>query len=291
MKTGTITLLLFTALAGIIFLYARLVEPYAIEVRHCAISDPLLARAWGDIKIVQLSDLHITRPGRRERDTLEKLAKIAPDLIVITGDITQWRTRPENALRFIRKLKAPLGVYGVLGDADLAAGRYRCRFCHPRNDYHQTFTAPRLFRNQECRINLGANGKKLVLVGLGPASDRETRENFTKLVSALPADTPILVLCHFSGAWSRCSGCGRPLLWLSGDTHGGQVRLPSRVWKIFHIKPDPDHMAGLFHRPGRHQWLYVNRGLGVTEHFPLRLGVRPEITVFSFTSNSPAGKP
>ena len=293
MKPGTIIILLFTMLAGATLLYARYIEPFAVEVRRCVIPDPLLAKAWGEIRIVQLSDLHIGKLGRREREVLDKLAKIAPDLIIVTGDLTQWGKRPEKALHFIEKLKAPLGVYGVLGDADLAAGRYRCRFCHPRNDYHEIISAPLLLRDETRKLSLDPAGRSLFLVGLGPSPDPETREHFTRLVRDLPKKTPLLVLSHFSRAWAKlCADSDRPMLWLSGDTHGGQVRLPTWIWKILRIKPDPEHMAGLFHQPGRHhQWLYVNRGLGTTAGFPLRLGVRPEITVFSFRAAKPGSRP
>jgi len=293
MKIGVPAILLLLALIGTTLFYARFIEPGNLEIHYQPISDPILARTWGKIRIAQLSDLHIGTPGKRERKALNFLAKIAPDLIVITGDLTQWGRRPEAALNFIKRLQAPLGVYAVLGDADLAAGRYRCRFCHPGNNYRKLRHCPRILRNEVLETAAVSRGnRRLCIIGLGPAGETDIAGEFRKLGRKPAQGTPVLVLSHFSRAWARvCTRTDRPLLWLSGDTHGGQIRLPGWFWKFCKIKPDPDHMAGLFHYPGHHQWLYVNRGLGTTAWFPFRLGVRPEITVFSFTPGKPERTP
>jgi predicted MPP superfamily phosphohydrolase len=293
MKTGTTIILLFTALVGAGLFYARFIEPYRLEVRRLTISDPLLDRAWGRLKIVQLSDLHIDSPDRREAAILDYLAKIAPDLIVITGDLTQWGKQPDQAIAFVKKLRAPLGVYAVLGDADQAANRHRCRFCHPGSDYRKLRSNPHILRNQLVRLEISQQqkGRELFILGLGPAGEPETESEFKRLAQRLPQKAPVLVLSHFSRAWARIGATtDRPMLWLSGDTHGGQIRLPGWFWKRLKIKPDPDHMAGLFKQPGRHHYLYVSRGIGTTAGFPLRLGVRPEITVFRFEPGTANGK-
>lgn len=92
------------------------------------------------------------------------------------------------------------------------------------------------------------------------------------ILSDLPAeDTPVLFLSHFSFAWKKVK-TKRPLLWLSGDNHGGQVAMPGFIWRIFSGKSDKEHKAGLF-REEEHKWLYVTRGIGVTRSFPFRIGV------------------
>ena len=92
-----------------IAVYAYFIEPFSIQVHLVNIHDSKLYRQWGDIRIAQLSDLHITGIGRREKSVLKELEHLKPDLIVVTGDSAQWNSRPENALIFLEKLKAPLG--------------------------------------------------------------------------------------------------------------------------------------------------------------------------------------
>ncbi len=276
--------LLSALVLSAIVLYAWLFEPNYIQVRQISIPDPVLARQWGGLKIVQISDLHITRIGYREREVLRKLATIGPDLIVITGDCAQWGCRPDEAVKFLKLLKAPFGVYGVIGDADYSSRRYHCLICHPRDNYHGRRTSPLILRNEIINIALPGQNKTLALAGVFPAREQGLEHSFLKLIDDFePRSKACLVLGHFSSDWTRlCARTNRPLLWLAGDTHGGQIRLPGFIWRLLKIKPDTKHMAGLFRNHDRHQWLYVNRGLGTTKGFPFRLGVRPEITVFTF---------
>jgi hypothetical protein len=69
------------------------------------------------------------------------------------------------------------------------------------------------------------------------------------------------------------------VLTVSGDTHGGQIRLPRWFWRLTRLKPDPEHIHGLF-RDGRKS-LVVIRGIG-TSRIRFRLGSPPEIVVLEF---------
>ncbi len=266
--------------------YAYFVEPFNIQVREINIHDTELHKQWGEIKIIQLSDLHITEIGSREETVLKKLAEIKPDLIVVTGDSAQWNQRPENAVEFLESLKAPLGVYCVMGDADFSSLRYHCIFCHPGRDFSKQREKPYFLRDTTIEINLDRKpgGRHLTIAGIASERDWGSDQGYAdKIGETDKVQNALLVLGHFSKKWATlASRIQRPLLWLAGDTHGGQIWLPDFIWKILKFKPDPVHMAGLY-QGGKHQWLYVNRGLGTTEGFPFRFGVRPEITVLSFS--------
>ena len=265
--------------------YAYFIEPFNIQVQCIQIPDPELHKQWGDIKIAQLSDLHITEIGRREKAVLKKLAEIKPDLIVVTGDSAQWNQRPENAVKFLENLKAPLGVCCVMGDADFSSLRYHCIFCHPGRDFHRQREKPHFLRDTTIEISLNnkPEGRRLTIVGITSESDWGSDQGYAdKIGQDQEERKALLILGHFSKKWAAlASRTARPLLWLAGDTHGGQIWLPDFIWKILKFKPDAIHMAGLY-QGNRHQWLYVNQGIGTTEGFPFRLGVRPEITILSF---------
>ncbi len=119
----------------------------------------------------------------------------------------------------------------------------------------------------------------MLIAGITPGNDWGGDNEFLQEILGQRGH-PILVLSHFSKEWAEIA-TKRPVLWLSGDTHGGQILLPDLFWKIARIKPDPAHMAGLF-RAGPHKWLYVNSGIGMTKNLPLRIGVPPEITLITF---------
>lgn len=261
--------------------YGFIIEPFFLQIREVKISDPILAKAWGDVRLLHLSDLHISKYGPREARLQQLVHELQPDLIVITGDITQWGTEPGPALGLVSHFKAPLGVYGVLGDSDQSANRQRCQFCHVGDTMEQRRIHPYILQNEVIRIPL-AQGTML-LGGLIPT---EWEDTISGLKLADDDMEPMLVLSHFSRPFSR-DWKKRPALCLSGDTHGGQIRLPAFVWQWLSSKSDPKHMAGLYNL-GESIWLYVNRGVGVTARFPFRLGVRPEVTLITF--KIPAGK-
>lgn len=259
--------------------YGYFVEPARVEVERIVIRDDALYQAWGEIEIVQLSDLHITVFGKREADVLQRLSEIRPDLVVVTGDWVQWNCDPAAALEFLERLRAPLGVYGILGDADLAAGRRTCLFCHPGGDVHRLRHQPKILKNGIEEIALPATGKKMRIAGTLPQESADT--GLTDLVAQWQQkNEPLLLLGHFSAGWREIAD-DAPLLWLAGDTHGGQLALPDMLWQKFQLVDYPQYMAGLY-ADGPHKWLYVNRGLGTVSYFPFRIGVPPEITVMTF---------
>lgn len=69
-------------------LYAGWVEPSWIEVTRTSIRPSNCAHAVA----VQLSDLHLREMGMRERRILEVVSQLAPDLMILPGDVID---RPE----------------------------------------------------------------------------------------------------------------------------------------------------------------------------------------------------
>ncbi len=258
--------------------YGIWIEPQRITVKHVIIHDPELYAEWGNVRIAQISDLHITREGGHERRVLDELGRLKPDIIVITGDMAQWDAQPQGAIHFIKQLHAPEGVYCVMGDADYSSRRNHCLFCHPSGNVHRLRKSPVILRNTVIKTKL-KNGGSMLIAGVTPGGDWGGDDDFLQEILGQHGHA-ILVLSHFSQEWSGLV-TKRPVLWLSGDTHGGQVLLPSSFWQMVRIKPDPVHMAGLF-RGGLHKWLYVNSGIGMTKNLPLRIGVPPEITLITF---------
>ena len=289
--------ILFTLLLSFIgatAYYARFIEPDYLQVRRVAIADNILWQHWGGLTIAQISDLHVEKFGRREEALLRELTSLQPDLIAVTGDSAQWFLRPDPALQLLEKLKARLGVYVVLGDADFSSNRYHCQFCHSEQYSRSAPHGFRVLRDQIIHLPLpepGENGRprQLLLAGLDPQPEKgRPGTGLPAELSSGGADqAPLLILGHFSKKWAEVTHRSqRPLLWLAGDTHGGQILLPAFVWQWLRIKPDAEHMAGLFPGPHAGQWLYVNRGIGTTAGLPFRCGVRPEITIFTFSPES-----
>ena len=257
--------------------YAWLIEPNRLTVQRLVIKDPILAQAWPGLTIVHLSDTHIGQKGAKETRLLAQIKTLAPDLILMSGDYRQWSKSPQAAQHFLAQLSAPLGVYGVLGDADQVQGPNDCAYCHPGERYTERLTSPVLLQN-ELR-HLDWRGKAITVAGVD--ADEAGVEWLKKLQGKAAEDhAPLLILSHQSKAWSEYPLAAHSL-WLCGDTHGGQILVPDWLWQIIQHKPDTAHKGGLYsNRQGG--WLLVNRGIGQTARFPFRLGVPPELVVITF---------
>ncbi len=266
-------------LACLIF-YGWLVEPKSFTVKRVAVKSNAMIRAWGPLRIVHISDLHILTFSEREEKIIQKINSLAPDLICITGDLGQWDAKHTDVIRFLTSLHGKYGVYVVLGDSDLSAGRQRCFYCHPSTNIHKLRERPRFLRD-ECSQILLDSQKNLVLCGVGPStgSSKGKWDKFwqSELSKWYKKKLPVLLLSHFSKFWNTLPDDFK-LLCLSGNTHGGQIWVPAIFRPVFFREKDYRHLNGLF-SSGRGKWLYVNPGLGTTSSLPIRIGVKPEITL------------
>ena len=91
-------------------------------------------------------------------------------------------------------------------------------------------------------------------------------------------DTVNILLVHNmgSGDLGRAAEFGIDLT-LSGHTHGGQLSLEFLRRGLSFARLETPYVSGRYEESGSQ--LYVNRGIGTTV-IPIRLGARPEITVF-----------
>lgn len=270
---------LAVVVACVVVGYAGLVEPNRLVVRRVVIHDSVLARAWSGLTIVHLSDTHIVRMGKRESMILRVVNELSPDLIVASGDFMQWRADPKAAQQFLAQLSAPLGVYGVLGDSDQVVNTPKgCAFCHPDGRYHERLANPVIMQNEVKRIETSRG----VIVIAGVDFKEEGSDKWLQQLQAKAwlDHEPLLIVSHRSEGWLDTPFAVHSL-WLSGDTHGGQVWMPDWVWRMIPYKPDPQHMGGTYANE-QGGWLVVSRGVGVTARFPFRLGVPPEVVVITF---------
>ncbi len=190
-----------------------------------------------------------------------------PELILLTGDfVTRVGSSEAKVLeKELARLSAPLGVYAILGNHDwwsdpaaVAGSLYRA---------HVT-----LLNNSNTRLQRA--GASLYLAGL---EDIYFSPDLSQTLSGVPVDGPVLLMAHEPVLADMAVKDKRIFLQVSGHTHGGQVRLLG-AHPIALPRYGGKYDAGLF-QVGSLQ-LYVNRGIGVTLP-PLRLGCRPEITLYT----------
>lgn len=250
--------------------HARYIEPNLIDVtEHTAFLPELPARLDG-LRLVQLSDLHRgpVTPDDTIGQAIAAAAALQPDLCVLTGDFVHRNPADAAALaRMLRPLggASRLGVYGCLGN-------------HDYGDWRGDAVARAL--TDGAGVVMLRNDGRTLEPGLFLAGVEDEVRGRPDMDAAL-ADAPergagVVVLAHNPRAVFACDT--RPVLVLSGHTHGGQVRIPGLSPRV---PPDMKGFPlvdgwGLFDRAR----LYINRGAGMTG-VPFRLGCRPEVALIT----------
>lgn len=263
--------------------YAVRVEPTWLEVNRLEIPIRGLPGAFAGMTIAQMSDFHGGRFVTSEylEEAVALTHQQSPDAIVLTGDfIHKGQTHVDRVARALGQLRAPAGVFAVLGNHDFsvrnALGVRRYRDLHQHVGDALTREGIRVLRNET--VTLTKEGSSLHLAGLEDLWSRMCDPGAA--LAALPDHEARVVLAHNPLSIERL-GPHRCDLMLSGHTHGGQVKVPG-LGRIA-LGPGGRRFAAGLYRV--HQsWLYVNTGIGVG--LPVRYNVRPEVAVFTLTADN-----
>jgi predicted MPP superfamily phosphohydrolase len=251
------------------------VGPFDVRVTHLSLESPCVTPGRS-VRVVHLSDLHVERITKRERSVLDRVREVAPDVIVLTGDylngsyLDEPRARDE-ARWFLSRLSAPHGVFAVTakrGDTPDAV-----------EDMFGGLDI-RVLRDEIEVVKV--DGCDLALVGiayLGAARDRKLLKH---LAAAIPGGAYSVLLYHSPELALTAAGAGLDL-YLTGHTHGGQIRLPLFGAVFTNLRSWKKYEQGLYKVAGMN--LYVSRGLGMEGRGAprARFLCRPEILAVDLT--------
>jgi hypothetical protein len=244
--------LLISALAA----YGTLVEPFRLQVTRLELTTGKFSNPGSSLHIVQISDLHVERLTRRDRQLPALVAGLAPDLIVLTGDFlsTSYRRDPralEDLRQLLAQFHAPAGVYAVWGTIEVDLPDVLRPLLEDLG----------IVVLEDRAIELSVDGRRLWLMGVYCSQDLDADgANLRELLAGAPPDALTLLLYHTPDLMPQAAALGVDL-YLAGHTHGGQLRLPgvgailtsSAHWKRYE--------AGYYRQGDTH--LYVSRGLGM----------------------------
>lgn len=271
--------------------YAVGIEPQRLRVQRY---DVTTRAAWPRglrLRIAALADFHACEPwmsvSRIETIVAETNA-LGADLVVLLGDYVAGHrlvTRYVDAAEWappLARLKAPLGVYAVLGNHDWWEDRTAQRDA-AAPIARKSLEAVGITVLENRAVPLRTSVETVWLGGLGdqlafvPARrrDRARRlgvDDLPGTLAQIPNAAPAILLAHEPDIFPKVPD--RIALTLSGHTHGGQVRLfgqspvvPSRFRNRY--------AYGLVREQTD---LIVSGGLGCSI-VPVRFGVPPEIVL------------
>jgi predicted MPP superfamily phosphohydrolase len=267
--------------------WAFWLEPASLAVRNVSLAVPGWRAEHAGLKVALLTDLHVGAPHMglaRLRRVVERTNAEAPDVVLITGDLViggpQERggerggvaggtfVEPEPIAAELKLLRAPLGVYAVLGNHDWW-------FDGERVTRALEGAGLRVLENGAARVERG--GRAFWLAGV---ADLWTRKpDVEAALREVPAGEPVILFTHnpdiFPGVPARVS------LTVAGHTHGGQVNLPLVGRPVVPSRFGQRYAFGHVVEGGRH--LYVGGGVG-TSIVPVRFRVPPEVVILQLKS-------
>ncbi len=264
------------ALTSMSVVYGNTVEPYDIDITLHQIPLHNLTSEFDGYKIIQITDLHMG--SWLDKEQLIKIVQIInsyePDLVAITGDfITLGRIAnyADDLVESLSLLQANDGVVAVLGNHDHWANVEQTREVLVKANIKE-------LPNEHIVIN--RESAQLVIAGLDDIWEKQ--HDIDHLISQLPKDAPAVLLAHEPDIADETSQTGLFGLQISGHSHGGQIRLPI-IEAPYLPRLAKKYPIGRYEVNGMVQ--YTNRGIGMVD-IPIRIGCRPEIAIFTLTSEN-----
>ncbi len=267
-------LTLSAASVGGLGLYAGEISRHELSVEHHVIHLSRLPDVFRGMRIVQVSDLHYAEYTEAFflRAIVDRINRLRPDLVLITGDFATFGPLPETYSRrrlpecaaILSRIECPLR-YASLGNHDYYVGESYVMGPLEENGIPVLVNAA---------VPLERNGARIWLAGLGSAC--VDHADPARAIPRAAAQETVLVMAHEPDILPKVARYNVDLM-LSGHTHGGQVRIPF-VPLLFQPDLGQRYVEGWF-RYGPTQ-LYVNRGIGAIG-VPFRFRCPPEITVFT----------
>jgi predicted MPP superfamily phosphohydrolase len=166
-------------------------------VNEVSIADDALSGLLHDKKVVQISDLHITAVGYRERKLIRILNEIKPDLLFITGDLLKNGSDTGACLQVLSSIKKPaFGIWAVLGNTD-RNGNNKLKINIDKFVADLEGTGIRVLVNSRERLTLNPNRNDQHLHIVGVEGEYLSTAKLNWLLQDLPGKAPVILLSHY----------------------------------------------------------------------------------------------
>ena len=283
-KAGT----LIAALPLASLTYGVVSSAYDYRIKRKTLFLPNLPKAFDGITLGQISDIHSGSfyDNKAVLGGVEMLLKEKPDLIFFTGDlVNNLASEMRDYQDIFKKVKAPLGVYSVLGNHDYGdylfgqgGSTAKSKNLADVKVTHKNMGWD-LLLNENRRIKI--EGEEIAVLGIenwGVGRFAKYGQMDKAIINT--DDVPVkLLLSHDPSHWRAQILPEYPQIdaMFSGHTHGMQFGIVTEKFQWSPAQYIYKEWAG-YYKEGAQQ-LYVNVGYGFLG-YPGRVGMLPEITIF-----------
>ncbi|CAM3313894.1 metallophosphoesterase [Stackebrandtia soli] len=271
--------------------YASLIERNRFTLRRFDV--PILAPDSEPLRVLQISDLHLTPGQHRKIDWVGSLAALDPDLVLLTGDNLGHAESVPSVAAALEPLFDFPGVF-VFGSNDYYGPTPKNPFTYfnpnrehrygndlPTEDLRSMLVEGGWVDLNNARTTLTAGGRT---VGLGGVDDPHfDLDDYDLIAGPAPEADVTIGLTHSPEprVLDQMASDGYQLL-VAGHTHGGQVCVPGYGALVTNCGIDRRRAKGL-NRYGE-AWLHVSAGLGTSPYAPVRFACPPEASVLTLVS-------
>jgi hypothetical protein len=281
------------AAGAVTFAYASLVERNMFTLRRFDV--PILPPDAEPLRVLHVSDLHMTPDQRHKQHWVRELAGTDPDLVIVTGDNMAHPDAVPGVARALQPLLDRPGAF-VFGSNDYRGPVFKNPLGYfnrnreyvqgadlPAEDLRALFVDAGWSDLNNARTTLKAGGRTIELVGVDdPHVDRD---DYPSVAGPATDDADLRIgLTHTPEPRiiDAMADDGFELV-MAGHTHGGQVRVPFYGALVTNCGLDRSMARGL-HRwpsPARSTFLHVSAGLGTHPTAPIRFSCPPEASLLT----------
>ena len=261
----------FTIYFFLFFILWILIEAQVYRVRKIKIVNRKIPKSFKNFKIVFISDIHYGKFFRAKRliKIVNIINKLEADIIIIGGDYLDISVKSkrdvsmylDKELKILRKLKARLGIFTVLGNHD-----YYNRRDSLLNEINSSSLI--LLKNTKEFINI--DEETIELIGVDDLIEGNPDINLFKVNS----NNFTIAISHNPDFFSDYKNLINYDLGLSGHTHGGQVTFFGLYAPYTSSKYGQKYIKKLVHEKYRN--IVLTNGIG-NGMLPIRFFAIPEI--------------
>ena len=258
--------------APVVTLAYGFAETGDVRIERVGVKLPNLPKAFDGLTVAFLTDIHHGPYVHLGQVTafVRTALTLQPDLIVLGGDYSLRDPKYiAPCFEVLASLKAPLGVFGVLGNHDYAHGSDITKGAMAKAGIGELTNRGVWLQRGPDRLRLAGvddlwRGRPDVAAALGDTK---------------PTDACVLLSHNPDVAETMLDR--RVGLMLSGHTHGGQLIAPGMKNPFVPSQYGDKYAHGLADAPTTQ--VYTSRGLGVTG-IPVRYNCPPEISLITLRS-------